>query len=96
MAGKGTAYTHLPFFYSDLFQLGYEAVGELDPRLQIESEWKDQFREGVIYYMREDVVRGVLMWNVWDRVEAARDLIRLGHPTVREEREHWLIAGKIA
>ena len=32
MAGAGTPYDHLPFFYSDLFDLGYEAVGELDSR----------------------------------------------------------------
>ena len=30
MAGKSEAYHHLPSFYSDLFELGYEAVGELD------------------------------------------------------------------
>ena len=30
MAGAGMPYDHLPFFYSDMFELGYEAVGELD------------------------------------------------------------------
>jgi NADPH-dependent 2,4-dienoyl-CoA reductase/sulfur reductase-like enzyme len=30
MAGAGEAYTHTPSFYSDLFELGYEAVGELN------------------------------------------------------------------
>ena len=30
MAGADEPYDHLPFFYSDLFDLGYEAVGELD------------------------------------------------------------------
>jgi NADPH-dependent 2,4-dienoyl-CoA reductase/sulfur reductase-like enzyme len=49
MAGKGAPYTHLPFFYSDLFALGYEAVGELDPRLEVDAVWKEKFREGVIY-----------------------------------------------
>ena len=33
MAGAGAPYEHLPFFYSDLFDVGYEAVGELDSRL---------------------------------------------------------------
>jgi hypothetical protein len=28
MAGRTVTYDHLPFFYSDLFDLGYEAVGE--------------------------------------------------------------------
>ncbi len=75
MAGKGTPYTHLPFFYSDLFALGYEAVGELDPRLQTESKWKEPFREGVIYYLKDAKVRGVLLWNTWGQVDNARAII---------------------
>src|SRR5690606_9921935 len=31
MAGEPAPYDHLPFFYSDMFDLGYEAVGDLDP-----------------------------------------------------------------
>ena len=75
MAGKGTPYTHLPFFYSDLFALGYEAVGELDPRLETESTWKQQFREGVVYYLKDGKVRGVLLWNTWGQVDNARAII---------------------
>jgi len=75
MAGEPSAYHHLPFFYSDLFELGYEAVGELDSRMDIVSNWKEPFREGVVYYLREGRVRGVLLWNVWGQVEAARRLI---------------------
>ena len=80
MAGQGAPYTHLPFFYSDLFQLGYEAVGELDPRLETEADWKDPFREGVIYYLKDGRVRGVLLWNTWGQVDNARALIgNAGH-----------------
>jgi len=75
MAGDKTPYTHLPFFYSDLFALGYEAVGELDPRLETMSDWKEPFREGVIYYLKAGRVRGVLLWNTWGQVDAARALI---------------------
>lgn len=75
MAGKGAPYTHLPFFYSDLFALGYEAVGELDPRLQTDSVWKEQFREGVVYYLKDGNVRGVLLWNTWGQVDNARAII---------------------
>jgi NADPH-dependent 2,4-dienoyl-CoA reductase/sulfur reductase-like enzyme len=75
MAGAQEAYDHLPFFYSDLFDLGYEAVGELDARLELAADWKDPFREGVLYYLREGRVRGVLLWNVWEQVDAARRLI---------------------
>jgi hypothetical protein len=75
MAGRAEAYHHLPFFYSDLFDLGYEAVGELDSRMQTVEDWKDPYREGVVYYLADGRVRGVLLWNVWEQVEAARALI---------------------
>jgi 3-phenylpropionate/trans-cinnamate dioxygenase ferredoxin reductase subunit len=75
MAGKSEPYRHLPFFYSDLFDLGYEAVGELDSRLEIFTDWKTPFKEGVVYYLRAGRVRGVLLWNVWGKVDAARSLI---------------------
>src|SRR5207247_9456305 len=51
MADQGSPYTHLPFFYSYLFALGYEPVGELCPRLQTESRWKESFRAGAVYYL---------------------------------------------
>ena len=75
MAGDATPYTHLPFFYSDLFDLGYEAVGEMDPRGDVVADWKTPFREGVVYYLAKGRVRGVLLWNTWGQVDAARALI---------------------
>jgi len=75
MAGETISYDHLPSFYSDLFELGYEAVGEVDARLETVADWKEPYREGVIYYLRAGRVRGVLLWNVWEQVEAARRLI---------------------
>jgi NADPH-dependent 2,4-dienoyl-CoA reductase/sulfur reductase-like enzyme len=75
MAGAGEPYDHLPFFYSDLFDLGYEAVGELDPGLELVEDWQEPYREGIVYYLRDGRVRGVLLWNVWDQVPTARRLI---------------------
>lgn len=75
MAGQTIPYRHLPFFYSDLFDLGYEAVGELDARHQIVEDWTDEFHEGIMYYLNEGRVRGVLLWNTWGQVDAARALI---------------------
>jgi NADPH-dependent 2,4-dienoyl-CoA reductase/sulfur reductase-like enzyme len=80
MAGQPESYRHLPFFYSDLFDLGYEAVGELDPRDEILADWREPNRKGVVYYLREGKVRGVLLWNVWEKVEAARELIAESGP----------------
>jgi NADPH-dependent 2,4-dienoyl-CoA reductase/sulfur reductase-like enzyme len=75
MAGESVNYDHQPFFYGDLFDLGYEAVGLIDSRLETVEDWKEPYRQGVVYYLREGRVRGVLLWNVWGQVEAARQLI---------------------
>ncbi|HLI29670.1 MAG TPA: FAD-dependent oxidoreductase [Terriglobia bacterium] len=80
MAGKAAPYHHLPFFYSDLFDLGYEAVGELDSRLETFSDWKTPQREGVVYYLDKGRVRGVLLWNTWGQVDHARKLIAEAGP----------------
>lgn len=68
-------YGHLPFFYSDLFDNGYEAVGLLDPRLQTVEDWRAPGKEGVVYFLEGGRVRGVLLWNTWGQVDAARGLI---------------------
>jgi NADPH-dependent 2,4-dienoyl-CoA reductase/sulfur reductase-like enzyme len=75
MAGANEPYHHLSYFYSDLFELGYEAVGELDSRLETFVDWKEEFKKGVVYYLANGRVRGVLLWNVWDSVPKARELI---------------------
>ncbi|MDA3913559.1 FAD-dependent oxidoreductase, partial [Oleiagrimonas sp.] len=81
MAGEDAAFTTQPFFYSDLFDLGYEAVGELDANhLEVVEHWAEQYKRGVTYYMEGARVRGVLLWNVWGQVDAARELIAAPGP----------------
>lgn len=91
MAGHVKPYTHLPYFYSDLFDLGYEAVGDLDPRLETYSDWQEPFGKGVVYYLADGRVRGVLLWNVWDKVPAARELISAPGPFTPQD-----LKGRIA
>ena len=79
MAGADVPYDHLPFFYSDLFELGYEAVGDVDSRLTAVEEWADPNRKGVVGYVDTDgSARGFLLWDVWGKVDAGRELIRSG------------------
>jgi NADPH-dependent 2,4-dienoyl-CoA reductase/sulfur reductase-like enzyme len=79
MAGADEPYDHLPFFYSDLFELGYEAVGDVDSRLETVAEWAEPNRKGVIAYVDEGgTPRGFLLWDVWGKVDEARELIRAG------------------
>lgn len=80
MAGANEPYRHLSYFYSDLFELGYEAVGELGSKMDIYIDWKEPFKKGVSYYLAGGRVRGVLLWNVWDSVPKARELIAAPGP----------------
>lgn len=75
MAGATEPFTYMPYFFSDLFDFGYEAVGEVDSSLDTLADWQKENDTGVIYYLRDGVVRGVMMCNVWDKVPAARALI---------------------
>jgi NADPH-dependent 2,4-dienoyl-CoA reductase/sulfur reductase-like enzyme len=76
MAGANETYDHTPMFYSDLFELGYEAVGETKSKMKMVSDWQDGFKKGVIYYLNDGHVRGVVLWNVWKQVDTARALMK--------------------
>lgn len=95
MAGMTEPYNHLPFFYSDMFELGYEAVGEVDSRLEMFADWKRPNEEGVVYYLRDGRVRGVLLWNVWEQVPAARKLIAEPGPFTRDNLKGRLPANPV-
>jgi 3-phenylpropionate/trans-cinnamate dioxygenase ferredoxin reductase component len=84
MAGAAEPYDHLPFFYSDLFDLGYEAVGELDSRLETLPDVNELGAKGTIYYLdAEQRPRGILFWNLFGQIAAAREVIRAGQPVAR-------------
>jgi 3-phenylpropionate/trans-cinnamate dioxygenase ferredoxin reductase component len=81
MAGANEPYQHLPFFYSDMFELGYEAVGDVDSRLETVESWEEPNRKGVVTYVDDERrPRGVLLWDTWGKVDQARELIRAGKP----------------
>lgn len=75
MAGAHKTYQHQSFYYSDLFHFGYEAVGSCRTTWDVVEDWVDPGNEGVVYYLESGRVRGVLNWNVWDGIGAARALI---------------------
>jgi len=75
MAGSPVTYEELPVYYSDMFDLGYEAVGRMNNRMDVVADWREPFRKGVLYYTQEGIIRGVMLWNVWDRTAEALPLI---------------------
>lgn len=95
MAGAGKPYRRLPFFYSDLFDLGFEAVGSVDARHDTYADWKEPFREGVTYYLANDRVLGILLWNTWGQADAARQMIEEAKPVTRDALKGRLPEGEV-
>ncbi len=95
MAGAGEDYDYSPMFYSDLFDHGYEAVGVLDSRLQTVADWRDEHEKGVIYYLDDGRLRGVLLWNVWDKVDEARELIAVSNAVDSEPLQVETLRGRL-
>jgi 3-phenylpropionate/trans-cinnamate dioxygenase ferredoxin reductase subunit len=80
-AGAAEPYDHLPFFYSDLFDFGYEAVGAVDARAATRAHWTEPGKKGVFAYVDDaGRPRGFLLWGIFGRVDTARELIRAGAP----------------
>ena len=75
MAGAGESFSNVPYFWSDMFDLGYEVMGHIDSSMETVADWNDEFKEGVVYYMEGTRVRGVLLWNMWDKWGPAGDLV---------------------
>jgi hypothetical protein len=80
MAGVCEPFTCIPFFFSDLFEFGYEAVGDIDSRLTTFADWQEENKTGVVYYLGGDRLRGAMMCNVWGKVDEARALIQKAQP----------------
>jgi len=78
MAGAGEPYDYMPYFFSDLFDFGYEAVGDVSSSLETYADWQQENETGVVYYLEDERVRGVMLCNVWEKLDEARALIRSG------------------
>lgn len=75
LAGADEPYDHTPYFYSVVLGNRYEAVGTLDSSLPNVLDWDERGGHGVVYYVDEDRVVGVLLWNVDGQRDAARKVI---------------------
>jgi len=80
LAGAREPYDYTPYFYSELFGNRYEAVGTLDATADTVENWPDdqgEQQQGVVYYLDDQGgVSGVLLWNVEDQTDRAREVIK--------------------
>ncbi len=84
LAGAREPYTHTPYYYSAVFGVRYEAVGTLDASLDTVEDWHDT-DHGVVYYLDDDRVVGVLLWNVEDARDAARKVLAEADTLTRDD-----------
>jgi len=91
MAGANQPYTHVPLFSGNVFGATLEAVGDVDSTWETHPVWREPYRDGVLFYVHNDIVRGVVMWNRIGDPEWARAAVRLGRPTTHEEREAMVL-----
>jgi hypothetical protein len=84
MAGDVMPYVHTPYYYSTVFDVSYEAVGQLDAGLETVNDWSEPLERGVVYYVSDGRVVGVLLWNIAGRTDEARGVIGGTNPTGRE------------
>lgn len=78
MSSEMEKYDHFPFFYSDLFDLGYEALGEMNKDYDIVEDWIADYQKGTIFYLDQGKIRGLIFWNLWGQIEKGRKLISEG------------------
>lgn len=91
MAGANQPYAHIPLFAGTVFDVSLEAVGDVDSTWETHAVWREPYQEGVLFYLHNDIVRGVLMWNLIGGPEWARAAMRMRKPTTHEEREAMVL-----
>ncbi len=80
MAGAAQPYEHIPMFYSELFDIRYEAVGLIDSQLETRLEGALPEGAGIITYYHGSRLVGALSWRGACSVDALRDMLRQNRP----------------
>jgi 3-phenylpropionate/trans-cinnamate dioxygenase ferredoxin reductase component len=76
--GERNAYTRLPYFFSDQYDLGMEYVGYSQPGDELVVRGSLADRELVAFWHRDGVVSAAMNVNVWDVVEDLKAIVEGG------------------
>ncbi|GAA0367591.1 FAD-dependent oxidoreductase [Alkalibacterium iburiense] len=79
MAGSNDPYTHTPYFYSDVFDISWEAIGTLDPKLDYMIDRVDGGK--VVYFLENDKPVGVITWNIETDLDEVREVLKTQPPS---------------
>ena len=81
MAGGAEVYSHTPYFYSEIYDLSWEAIGTLDPELETLFDKRED--GNIVFFLDEEELKGVLLWNVEVDLDDVRML--LDNPPAKDE-----------
>ncbi len=90
-AGAADAYTRLPYFFSDQYDLGMEYVGYGSGEDMVTIRGDTDAREFIAFWHRDGIVTAAMNVNIWDVNETLRGIVearvpidpsRLSDPTV--------------
>ena len=79
-AGRREAYTRLPYFFSDQYDLGMEYVGHGQPDDEVVVRGDLDARRFLAFWHRDGVVSAAMNVNVWDVVDDLKAVIEAGAP----------------
>jgi len=95
MAGEKKPYQDLTTLWSDAGHIHWEAIGDIDSKLDTYSVWSgvgikqngslwnnapatpitSGFEKGIVYYLKDSKVIGVLLWNLNGKMDLAKKII---------------------
>lgn len=81
MLGQGVSYDHIPYFFTDQYDLGMEFTGDLGGAKfdQITYRGDREGREFVVFWTSDGRVLAGMNVNVWDVADDISALVRSGH-----------------
>jgi 3-phenylpropionate/trans-cinnamate dioxygenase ferredoxin reductase subunit len=85
MLGRDAAYDHVPYFFSDQYDMGMEYSGYVAKGNYDEVAFRGDAAKGeyVAFWLHDDRVLAGMNVNVWDLTDAIADLVRSGQPVDR-------------
>jgi 3-phenylpropionate/trans-cinnamate dioxygenase ferredoxin reductase subunit len=84
MLGESVSYDHIPYFFSDQYEVGMEYSGYAPQWDEVVFRGEREDGEFIAFWLREGIVVAGMNVNVWDVQEQIRGLIRSRQPIDRE------------
>ncbi|XP_054263271.1 apoptosis-inducing factor 1, mitochondrial [Macrosteles quadrilineatus] len=77
--GPDVGYEALGIVDSSLPTFGvYAKTDKQEPPSDDKKENKEEYTKGVIFYLRDEVIVGIVLWNIFNRVGIARQVLKEG------------------